>query len=135
MRTRAFLAADCPQLRASVVEPGEHIVRWSYEANLQDDKWTQKVNLDSSGLAAGPFERPAWLESGYASVGAHSTTTTFVEGAAGLEIIDQEDGVKRVLIQRLRYNPRGIGASPEVMNGPLPGFVLWVELRPENGSK
>jgi hypothetical protein len=65
------------------------------------------------------------LESGHVWSGA--ATETSVEGG-DLEVIDTGDGVKSVLIQRIRYSGDS-GRAPHEIDGPLPGFVLWVELQ------
>ena len=73
--------------------------------------------------SGGPYPPPKWFEWGL-SFAAHTEQTT-VEGA-GLDVIDKGDGVKRVLIQRLRFSDDP-GRMPHEMDGPLPGIVLWLE--------
>jgi hypothetical protein len=111
----------------SQAQSGEHIVEWRYEPNLQDGLWKQVVDFGENRghFFGGPYAPPKWLETSFHQEGAGHETT--VEGN-GLPVFDNHDGGKRVLIQRIRYSGVSNEATKD-LNGPLPGFVLWVELQ------
>jgi hypothetical protein len=116
-----------PSQGGSLVQSGEHLVEWRYEPSLQDGLWKQVVKFGENHghFSGGPYAPPKWLDTSFHQEGAGRETT--VEGQ-GLPVFNYEDGVKRVLIQRVRYSAVSNEATKD-LNGPLPGFVLWVELR------
>lgn len=95
-------------------EPGEHVIRYVIERDPKRDGWAGKLVHDSGSVGSNPqpwVEWSSWTGSGG---GVGSTTEVFEPG-------------DRVVLARQRYengdNP------PKDPNGPLPGFMIWLESR------